>query len=321
MTAPAPWRLAVRRAWHGFVRHRGIDAAAALTFFSLLAALPLTLGVVSVFAIFDDRTRAVEDLVAVVDMVVPDQVAGDLEDVLRELLSLGNPYLALLLAIALGLWTLSGYATAFGRAMNTVYEVEEGRPIWSFRGRMLGVAAMLAALGAAAVVLLLGPREPLIWSIGRWPLLLVVAVLAVAVLYAFTPNVRRPYRWVSVGSSVAIGFWILATLGVLLYAVVVDHGRVYGSLGGVIVLLLWLYATNAALVAGAELDAEFTRLRQLADGADAAERIDLPRRDVRRIRTIMHRQMADVADSRDLRDDTSPTDRPEATDATDDRRD
>jgi len=304
VSAPTPWRLAVRRAWHGFVRHRGIDSAAALTFFALLAAFPLTLGVVSVFAIFDDRDRAVEDLVAVLDIVLPDQAAQDLEGVLRELLSLNNPYLALGFSLAIGLWTLSGYATAFGRAMNTVYEVEEGRPIWAFRGRMLGVAALVGAVGAVAVTLLLGPREPLLWDVVRWVLIVACVFLAIALLYAFTPNVRRPHRrWVSLGSLVAIGFWAIATGGVVTYAVVVDHGAVYGSLGGVIVTLLWTYATQAALVAGAELDAEFTRLKQIAEGADAAVRVHLPKRDARRIRTLVHQRMADVADARALQDE------------------
>jgi membrane protein len=296
----------VRRAWHGFVRHNGIDSAAALTFFALLAAFPLTLGVVSVFAIFDDRDRAVSDLVAVLDIVLPDQAANDLEGVLRELLSLNNPYLALGFSLAIGLWTLSGYATAFGRQMNRVYEVEEGRPIWAFRGRMLGVAALVGATGALAITLLLGPREPLAWDIVRWVLVVACVFVAIALLYAFTPNVRRPHRrWVSVGSLVAILAWAIATGGVVLYAVLVDHGQVYGSLGGVIVALLWTYATQASLIAGAELDAEFTRLKQIADGADAAERVRLPKRDARRIRTLTHQRMADVADSRALQDETA----------------
>lgn len=305
MSTPAPWRLAVRRARHGFVRHRGIDLAAALTFFALLAALPLTLGVVSVFAIFDDRDRAVDDLVSVLDIVLPDQAAHDLDGVLRELLSLNNPFLALGISLVIGLWTLSGFATAFGRAMNTVYEVEEGRPIWAFRGRMLGVAVLVGTVGALAVTLLLGPREPLAWDIVRWLLIVGCLFLAIAFLYAFTPNVRRPHlRWVSVGSLVAMSVWVIATGGVVLYATLVDHGAVYGSLGGVVVTLLWAYATQAALVVGAELDAEFTRLRQIADGADAAERVRLPKRDARRIRTITRQRIADVADTRALQDET-----------------
>jgi membrane protein len=303
-TAPARWRVAVLRAWHGFMRHRGIDAAAALTFFSLLVLLPGSLAVVSVFAIFDDRDRAVEDLAAVLDVVLPDQATRDLEGLLRELLSLNNPYLALGIALALLVWTTSGYATAFGRATNAVFDVEEGRPFWAFRGRMILLALVLDLLGAIVLTVLLGPGDLPVWAVLRWPVLLAFAVLLVAVLYAFTPNVVRPHlRWVSVGSSFAILFWIAATGGVALYAVLVDHGAVYGSLGGVIVGLLWLYATNAALVAGLELDAEFTRLRQIANGEDVARSMNLPVRDARRIRMLRRQRTADIAAARALQDE------------------
>jgi len=299
--SPVRWRVAVRRAWHGFMRHRGIDAAAALTFFTLLATLPAALAVVSVFAIFDDRERAVSDLVAVVDLVLPNRAAADLEGALRELLSLGNPSLALTIAIALLLWTVSGYATAFGRATNAVYEVEEGRPFWAFRARMLLFAVVLTALGAVAVTVLLGPTDILAWSILRWPVLLALAVLVVALLYAVTPNIRRTRRrWVTVGSSVAIVIWIVATAGFAIYVVLVDHGAIYGSLGGVVITLLWLYLTNAALIAGVELDAEFTRLKLLAQGEDAAARVQLPVRDTRRIRMLRRQRTADIAAAREL---------------------
>jgi membrane protein len=298
------WRVAVRRAAHGFVRHRGIDAAAALTFYSLLALLPGALAVVSVFAIFDDRDRAVRDLVAVLDTVLPDQAARDLDGVLRELLSLNNPHLALVIALALLLWTISGYATAFGRAVNVVYDAEEGRPFWVFRGRMLVVAVVLALLGAVVVTVLLGPGDLPVWAILRWPVLLAFAVLFVAVLYAYTPNVIRPHlRWVSVGSSVAILIWIVATAGFALYVRIVDHGAIYGSLGGVIVGLLWLYLTNVALIAGVELDAETTRIRQLSRGEDVARTLNLPVRDTRRIRMLGRQRRADIAAARELRDE------------------
>lgn len=300
---PARWPLAIRRAWHGFMRHRGIDAAAALTFYSLLVTLPGALAVVSVFAIFDDRERAVSDLVAVLDILLPNQAAADLEEVLRELLSLANPYVALTIAIALLLWTVSGYATAFGRATNAVYEVEEGRPFWAFRARMLLFAVVLTTLGGLGVAVLLGPTDILAWSILRWPVLLALAVLVVALLYAVTPNLRRTRRrWVSVGSSFAILMWIVATAGFAVYVVLVDHGAIYGSLGGVVITLLWLYLTNAALIAGVELDAEFTRLRQLAKGEDAAARVQLPVRDTRRIRMLRRQRTADIAAARELQE-------------------
>ena len=118
-------------------------------------------------------------------------------------------------------------------------------------------------------------------------MLIALAVLVIALLYTVTPNLRRTRRrWVTVGSSVAILIWVVATAGFAVYVALVDHGAIYGSLGGVVIALLWLYLTNAALIAGVELDAEFTRLQQLANGQDAAARVQLPVRDARRIRIL-----------------------------------
>jgi membrane protein len=312
-------RSAAQRAWHGFIRHRGIDAAAALTFFTSLAALPALLVLVSSFALFDNRDRAAKDLATIAATVLPDNAATDIERGLRELLSLDNPGLALLAGIVLLLWTVSGYATAFGRAMNSVYEVEEGRPFWAFRGRMLIVAVGLVVLETGIVGILLGtpqatddilgrrgiaPIVATVWDIGKWPLLLVLALLFIAMLFYFTPNVRHTrVRWASVGSAAAIGIWIVATLGFALYIVIAGHyDALYGSLGGIVIALLWAYLTNAALIAGAELDAEFVRLRQLARGEPAEELVRLPLRDSRRNRMLARQRTADVASSRRIRD-------------------
>jgi membrane protein len=316
---PGSARSAVQRAWHGFIRHRGIDAAAALTFFTALSTLPALLVLVSSFAFFDDRDRAAQDLAAVASTVLPDDATADIERGLRELLSLQNPGLALVVGIVLLLWTVSGYATAFGRAMNSVYEVEEGRPFWAFRGRMLLVAVGLVVLETGIVAILLGTPKaaddilgrrgiaPIVataWNVGKWPVLLVLALLFIAVLYYFTPNVLHTrVRWASVGSAAAIAIWVVATLGFALYIFIAGHyDALYGSLGGIVIALLWAYLTNAALVAGAELDAEFVRLRQLARGEPAEELVRLPLRDSRRNRMLARQRTADVASSRRIRD-------------------
>ena len=320
--APLPrgsYAAAIRRAWHGFIRHRGIDAAAALTFFTALATLPALLVLVSSFAFFDDRDRATQDLAAVAATVLPEDAASDIERGLRELLSLDNPGLALLAGIVLLLWTVSGYATAFGRAMNTVYEVEEGRQFWAFRGRMLLVAVGLTVIQAGIVAILLmtpaaaddifgrrgfAPVVTTVWNWGKWPLLLVLLFLFAAVLYYFTPNVRHTRtRWASAGSIAAIAIWVVATLGFALYILIAGHyDALYGSLGGMIIALLWAYLTNAALVAGAELDAEFVRLRQLARGEPAEELVRLPLRDSSRNRMLARQRDADVAAARKIRE-------------------
>jgi membrane protein len=311
------WRLAVRRAWHGFVRHRGIDAAAGLTFFTTLAAFPAALAVASGFALTSDRDRAVDDLLAIADALLPDEIAESLAAPIRELLGLENAAIALAAALVLLLWTASGYATAFGRAVNTVYEVQEGRPFWAFRARMLLVAAVLVVLAAAMLLALLAtpdaaedilgrrglaPAIATAWNIIRWPLVLALAVVFVAVLYTLTPNVRHArVVWVSVGTVFALAAWALGTAGYALYVTLVGaYGALYGSIGTLLVALLWGYVTNLALVAGAELDAEFVRLRQLARGIDAAETIRMPVRDLTRDHWIARQHDEDVAAARSI---------------------
>lgn len=319
------WRLAVRRAWHGFVRHRGIDAAAALTFFTTVAAFPAALAFVSAFALTSNRERAAADLVAFASTLLPDDVADSFGEGIDQLLQLENPGIALAIAIVLLLWTASGYATAFGRAVNAVYEVQEGRPFWAFRGRMLLVAALLVVLATCIVLALLAtpqatddilgrrglaPVVATVWNWLRWPVLLVLVLLFAAVLYTLTPNVRHQrVVWASVGSAFAIGVWALATAGYALYVTIIGaYGAIYGAIGVLLVALLWGYLTNIALVAGAELDAEFVRLRQLARGIHSEETVRVPVRDTSRDHWIARQHDADVADSRRIREEASPDD-------------
>lgn len=313
------WRLAVRRAWHGFMRHRGYDAAAALTFFATVASFPAALAFTSAFALVGDRDQAVADIVAIAHTLFPERIAESFADPIEQLLSLPYPGIALAAALILLLWTTSGYATGFGRAVNAVYEIEEGRPFWRFRARMLLVAALLIALVAAIVLALvttpeatadilgrrdLAPVATAVWAWVRWPLILVLMWLLVGALYTLTPNVRHQRLvWVSVGSSFAIAVWALGTGGYALYAMLVGaYGALYGSIGSLLVALLWTYLTNLALVAGAELDAEFVRLRQLARGIDAEEVIRTPVRDTRRNLMLARQQSRDVDDARRLRE-------------------
>ena len=318
-TPRASWRYAVLRARHGFVRHRGIDSAAALTFFAALALFPGALVVVSSFAVVRDRDRAVDSILSVVGEFVKKSTVESLEDPLRSFLRIENPGVALVIGIWLLLWTLSAYATAFGRTINTTYEVLEGRRLLKFRGLMLVVTAfLLVAFGAILLILIVTPRiaasigeqagfaEPWVsvWNIGKWPVLAVLAVVVAAVLYYFTPNVRHlRLRWVAWGAVFAIVTWAFATAGFALYvATVGQYDRIYGWIGGGIVLLLWLYITNLVLVFGAEFDAEVVRLRQLGAGVAAEETIQLPLRDTARNLVLARQRADDVRDGKAIRD-------------------
>ena len=184
--------------------------------------------------------------------------------------------------------------------MNRIYEIDEGRPIWKLRPAMLLLTVVLVVLAAAVLLALvltgpvaesvgdaigLGSTAVLVWQIAKWPVLLAVVILIVALLYYATPNVKQPkFRWVSVGAVLAIVVWILVSAAFGFYvANFSSYDKTYGALGGVIVFLLWLWLTNLALLFGAELDAELERGRELQSGLAAEETLQLPPRDTRNI--------------------------------------
>ena len=203
--------------------------------------------------------------------------------------------------------------------MNRIYEIGEGRPIWKLRPMMLLVTLVMVLLAASVAVALvltgpaadavgralgLGGTFITVWSIVKWPVLLAVVVLIVAILYWSTPNVQQPkFRWISLGAAVAIVVWILASAGFGFYvANFSSYNKTYGSLAGVIVFLLWLWLTNVALLFGAELDAELERGRELQAGIAAEETIQLPARDTTMIEKAEEKHQQDVARGRHLRE-------------------
>ncbi|MBE7160711.1 MAG: YihY/virulence factor BrkB family protein, partial [Williamsia herbipolensis] len=223
-------------------------------------------------------------------------VVDTLRDPVQQLVDAPSAGFALVIGVLGALWSASGYVGAFGRALNRMYEIEEGRPIWKLRPAML-LVTLVAVLMTAAVAFMLAVSGPiarsvgdriglgdtglLVWNIARWPVILVFVVTVVAILYWATPNVRQPkFRWISAGALLAIVVWIVASA---LFAVYVanfaSYNKTYGALAGVVVFLLWLWITNLALLFGAEFDSELERARELQAGLPAEEHVQLPPRD------------------------------------------
>ena len=240
-----------------------------------------------------------DTLLELVDRIGQQDAVDQLRQPITQIAETRAAGFALVFGLVGAVWSASGYVGAFGRAMNRIYEVDEGRPFWKLRP--LNLAITVIAVVLAAVVLLglvvtgpfaeelgdtlgLGDTTVTLWNILKWPILLIVVVFLVAVLYYATPNVQQPkFRWVSVGAGLAIVVWILASLGFGLYAANFgSYNETYGALAGVIILLLWLWLTNLALLLGAEVDAEIERSRQLQAGIEAEEVLQLPPRDTRR---------------------------------------
>lgn len=315
---PIPWRYALRRTYHGFLRHRTVDAAAALSFFSTLALFPGALSVVSAVALYRNDGDAINDILNVASIAIGPNASNALREPLTSLLSLSSPGVSLGVGLVLTLWSLSGYATGFGRAMNTIYGVQEGRRFFVFRGRMMLLTLVLmVSFAAMAAILLITPSiaqaigdqfrfgEPFVlaWNYLKWPVLVGLVVLVVGLLYYFTPNIKHPkVRWVSYGALLAMGGWAIATVGFAVYVITFSkYDRVYGVLGGAVVLLVYSYLSNLVLVLGAELDSQIIRVRYLQSGVEAEGLIPLPLRDSRRNLALARHQSLDMVDGRTMR--------------------
>ncbi|MET0952034.1 MAG: YihY/virulence factor BrkB family protein [Aeromicrobium sp.] len=314
------WIYVARKTLREFSKDQCTDLAAALTYYAVLALFPALVALVSLLGVLGQGQSTVDALLEIVDQVGPASAVDSLRPTIEQLSSSQGAGIALVVGLLGALWSASGYVGAFGRAMNRIYEVGEGRPIWKLRPVQLLVtlfAVLLVAVAAAALVLTgpvaeavgeqigLGSTAILVWDIAKWPVLLGIVVVIVAVLYYATPNVKQPtFRWVSVGAVLAIVVWILASAAFGLYvAMFASYDKTYGSLAGVIVFLLWLWLTNLALLFGAELDAELERGRQLQAGIAAEETIQLPPRDTRNIEKAEEKHEADVVAGREIRRD------------------
>ncbi|MCD4527175.1 YihY/virulence factor BrkB family protein [Nocardioides sp. cx-173] len=312
------WLYVVRKTVREFTDDECTDLAAALTYYSVLALFPAVVALTSVLGLVDQGPKAVQTVLDIVGDLGGASVVDSVRDPLLELSRSQGAGLALVLGLAGALWSASGYVVAFGRAMNRIYEMPEGRPVWKLRPAMLLLTVVLVILVALVLLALimtgpvaqavgdaigLGSTVVTIWNIAKWPVLLVVVVLIVALLYYATPNVKQPkFRWVSVGAVLAIVTWIILSAAFGFYvANFSSYDKTYGTLGGVIAFLLWLWLTNLALLFGAELDAELERGRELQSGIAAEEEIQLPPRDTRNIEKSRKKELEDIRRGRALR--------------------
>jgi membrane protein len=312
------WRYVLRKTVREFSDDDCTDLAAALTYYAVLALFPAVVALTSVLGLVDQGTKAVETVLGIVSDLGGSSVVESVRDPLLELSQSQSAGLALILGLAGALWSASGYVVAFGRAMNRIYEMPEGRPVWKLRPAMLLLTVVLVALVAVVLLALivtgpvaqavgdavgLGSTAVTVWNIAKWPVLLAVVVLIVALLYYATPNVKQPkFRWLSVGAVLGIVTWALLSAAFGFYvANFSSYDKTYGTLGGVIAFLLWLWLTNLALLFGAELDAELERGRELQSGIAAEEEIQLPPRDTRNIEKARKKELEDIRRGRALR--------------------
>ena len=318
LTKPS-WTYVARKTWREFSDDQCTDLAAALTYYAVLALFPAALAMLSLLGLVGQGRDSVDALLQVMRDIGAGGAANTLEPTLVQLSKTSSAGFGLVLGLLAALWSASGYVGAFGRGMNRVYEIGEGRPFWKLRPLMLLVTlvtVLLTAVIALGLVVTgpaaeavgnalgLGSTVVTVWSIAKWPVLLLVVVFVVGLLYYATPNVKQPkFRWISVGAGVAILTWVVASAAFGFYvANFSSYDKTYGSLAGVVVFLLWLWITNLALLFGAELDAELERGRELQSGMAAEEEIQLPPRDTRKLDKAADKERQDVLRGRRLRE-------------------
>ena len=312
------WMYVLRKSFREFVDDQCPDRAASLTYYGVLALFPGLLAIMSLLALVGQGQRAIDQIFGIVEQVAPGEALDVIRGPLEDFSASPAAGLGFVTGLVLAIWSASGYVGAFSRAMNQIYEIDEGRPFWKLRPMQLIVTIVTLVLIVVVAVILvvsgpvteaigealgLGEAVTLIWEIAKWPLLAIAVILAIAILYYATPNAKQPkFRWISLGAVIAIIVLVIASAGFALYvANFSNYDRTYGSFAGAIVFLLWLWIANCALLFGAEFDAELERGRQLQAGIEAEEDIQLPPRDTRKSDKAAKKEQEDIELGRRIR--------------------
>lgn len=291
---------AVKRTFKQFGEDNVSDWAAALTYYGILSIFPAMIALISVLGLVSaDGKNTVQGTLN--DVVPSPQIQTLVNQVLDQVKDPGTAGFAAIIGIALAFWSASGYVAAFMRASNAVYDVPEGRPIWKTLPIRLGVTAVIGVMLIASAVIVvftgdlaqavgnaigLGDQAVTVWSIVKWPVLIILVSLMFSILYWASPNAKTGgFRWVSPGGIFAVVLWVLASGAFALYlANFADYNKTYGTLGGAIAFLVWLWISNQAILLGAELDAELERGRAIAAGHDPDDEPFLQLRDDRKLK-------------------------------------
>jgi membrane protein len=290
------WLQILTRTGREFRDDNLTDWAAGLTYYGVMSLFPMMIALVAVLGVFG-QASSVTTLLDSFREAGLDSVADNIETPLMGVVESKGGAGALLGVGLLGsLWSASAYLGAFMRASNSIYEVEEGRPFWKLRPLQVGLtllAVFLLSLVAIGLVVSgplaeaignavgLGDTAITAWGIAKWPVMLAIVMSVVAALYYVAPNVRQPrFRWITPGGILAVLVWVLASVGFAFYvANFGSYNKTYGTLGGVISFLVWMWISNLALLLGAEFDAELERERELKAGLPAEAELKLPARE------------------------------------------
>jgi membrane protein len=293
------WREAVKRALKEYKDDDLQDRAAALTYFGIQSIFPGLLVLVSLLGLLGKSVT--QQLTTTLGKAVPGSVSTIITNNVKHLQANHTASgIVGVIAIALALWSASNYVAAFMRASNAIYDVPEGRPIWKTAPVRLGITIVTMVLLVAAAVIVIvtgglaqkvgnmlgvGSVVVTVWDIAKWPVLLIIIGLILAILFWASPNAKHGFQWVSPGGFIAVILWLIASALFALFVANFGHyNKIYGSLAGIIIFLIWMWISNVAILLGAEFNAELERSRAVAGGHPADEEPFSELRDDRKLR-------------------------------------
>lgn len=264
------------------------DWAAALTYYAVLSIFPALIVLVSVLGLIGESVTQplIDNLGGVAPGPAQDIFTSAIENIEG---SQGAAGVFFVIGLAAAIWSASGYIGAFMRASNSIYDIEEGRPVWKTLPLRIGLTVLLMVLTAVSAVgvtlsgglakevgNLVGVGETAVdvWNLAKWPVLLLFVSFLFAVLYWAAPNVKQPgFRWITPGGVLAVIGWVIASVAFAFYVSNFgSYNKTYGALAGPIVFLVWLWISNIMILLGAEFNAELERGRAIDGGMRPEDR-------------------------------------------------
>ena len=266
---PLPAGSFLKKLFRRFQDNAATDRAAQLSYYFLFALFPFLAFVVTLAAYLPVQ-GAVGDVLARLEPIMPDEALGIVRGQLTALTTTQKPHL-LTFSIALALWSASRGVDALRTSLNLSYDVKESRPWWRTQGTALVITLVTSALMLVSVTALaLGGKASAwlaarlhvdrvwgeVWDYARWPITAGGVMLVIALLYYFLPDVKQRFRYITPGSIFGTALWLLASWAFTVYAENFgSYDRTYGSIGGVVVLMTWLYITGLIFILGGEVNA------------------------------------------------------------------
>ena len=267
------WGELAKRVWREIQEDEVFGRAAELSYYFLLALIPFLIFLTSIIGIvLGSGTGTRHTLFNYLAQVMPGSAYQLISSTMLEV-STASGGGKLSFGILAALWAASNGLSAITTSLNTAYDLKETRPWWKTRLTAIGLTMVLSVLIISALLLVVaggriaewlasiygfGPVFPLAWKIIQWPVVLGCIVLAFALIYYFAPDFRKQaWKWLTPGAAIGVALWLLVSIGFRVYLHFFNsYSTTYGSLGAVIILMLWLYFTGAEVLIGGEINSE-----------------------------------------------------------------